>query len=82
MCGSSAPASRSPAPATTAPRLFTALSRACPMCRDSASPAVVMITDGQVHDVPAGAGRGASGEIGAPLHVLLSGRRTRTTAAS
>ncbi|MBI5164697.1 MAG: hypothetical protein HY985_12450 [Magnetospirillum sp.] len=31
---------------------------------------VVMITDGQVHDVPADLGRG----LGAPLHALLTGR--------
>ena len=44
------------------------------MCRGSASPRVVMITDGQVHDVPAGDAKTAAEAIGAPLHVLLSGQ--------
>src|SRR5205814_804214 len=35
--------------------------------------AVVMITDGQVHDLPAGEPPAAALEVGAPLHVLLSG---------
>src|SRR5438045_6235306 len=35
---------------------------------------VVMLTDGQVHDVPASDAAVAAQELGAPLHVLLSGR--------
>src|SRR3954464_8923222 len=36
--------------------------------------AVVMITDGQVHDVPASDPAAIAQELGTPLHVLLSGR--------
>jgi hypothetical protein len=36
--------------------------------------AVVMITDGQVHDVPVGDPKAAAETVGAPLHVLLSGK--------
>jgi hypothetical protein len=36
---------------------------------------VVMITDGQVHDVPAGEKASLAEAVGAPLHVLLSGRQ-------
>ena len=35
---------------------------------------VVMITDGEVHDVPAGDSKTLAQAVGAPLHVLLSGR--------
>jgi hypothetical protein len=35
---------------------------------------VVMITDGQVHDVPPGDPAAVAQELGAPLHVLLSGK--------
>ena len=35
---------------------------------------VVMITDGEVHDVPAGDFETLAQAVGAPLHVLLSGR--------
>ena len=35
---------------------------------------VVMITDGQVHDVPAGDANALAEAVGGPLHVLLSGR--------
>jgi hypothetical protein len=35
---------------------------------------IVMITDGQVHDIPAGDAKAAAESLGGPLHVLLSGR--------
>src|SRR5258706_9517072 len=35
---------------------------------------IVMLTDGQVHDVPGGDAAAAAQELGAPLHALLSGR--------
>src|SRR5262249_21311278 len=35
---------------------------------------IVMITDGKVHDVPAGEAKAAAEALGGPLHVLLSGR--------
>ena len=54
-------------------RLFTALSRAMSDVPRERLAGVVMITDGQVHDVPADA-KAASETIGAPLHVLLSGQ--------
>ena len=33
----------------------------------------MMITDGEVYDVPPGAAPAAAAQLGAPLHVLLSG---------
>src|SRR5438094_479819 len=36
--------------------------------------AVVMLTDGQVHDVPPGDAAAAAQQLGAPMHALLSGR--------
>src|SRR5689334_8837579 len=54
-------------------RLFTALTRAMSDVPRQRLAAVVMITDGQVHDVPAGDAKAAAETIGAPLHVLLSG---------
>ena len=39
----------------------------------------IMVTDGQVHDVPATA---AALGFNAPLHALITGKRARTTAAS
>jgi hypothetical protein len=54
-------------------RLFTALTRAMSDVPRERLAGVVMITDGQVHDVPADA-KAASETIGAPLHVLLSGQ--------
>ena len=52
-------------------RLFEALGRALADVPPDRVSGVVMITDGQVHDVPAGA---AALGFAAPLHVLLSGR--------
>src|SRR6516225_11948469 len=54
-------------------RLFTALGRAMSDVPRQRLAGVVMITDGQVHDVPAGDAKAAAETIGAPLHVLLSG---------
>ena len=54
-------------------RLFTALTRAMSDVPRERLAGVVMITDGQVHDVPADA-KAASETIGAPLHILLSGQ--------
>jgi hypothetical protein len=55
-------------------RLFTALTRAMSDVPRQRLAGVVMITDGQVHDVPAGDVKAAAEAVGAPLHVLLSGR--------
>jgi hypothetical protein len=55
-------------------RLFTALGRAMTDIPRQRLAAVIMITDGQVHDLPAGDVAAAAAELGAPLHVLLSGR--------
>jgi hypothetical protein len=55
-------------------RLFTALTRAMSDVPRQRLAGVVMITDGQVHDVPAGEVKAAAETVGAPLHVLLSGR--------
>jgi hypothetical protein len=54
-------------------RLFAALTRAMSDVPRERLAGVVMITDGQVHDVP-GDAKVAAETIGAPLHVLLSGR--------
>ncbi|MGD9614539.1 MAG: hypothetical protein AB7H90_15945 [Alphaproteobacteria bacterium] len=56
-------------------KLFTALSRSLADVPRQRLAGIVMITDGQVHDVPGIAPETAAGELGAPLHVLLSGRR-------
>ena len=55
-------------------RLFAALDRAMSDVPRQRLAGVVMITDGQVHDVPAGDASALSESVGAPLHVLLSGR--------
>jgi hypothetical protein len=55
-------------------RLFTSLGRTLSDIPRQRLAGVVMITDGQVHDVPSGAADTAASELGAPLHVLLSGR--------
>lgn len=52
-------------------RLFAALSRALTDVAPERVSAVVAITDGQVHDVPASLARYG---LAAPLHVLLTGR--------
>ena len=54
-------------------RLFTALTRAMSDVPRQRLAAVFMVTDGQVHDLPAGAAEAAAQELGTPLHVLLSG---------
>ncbi len=56
-------------------RLFTALSRSLADVPRQRLAGIVMITDGQVHDVPGPTPDAAAGELGAPLHVLLSGHR-------
>ena len=56
-------------------RLFTALSRSLADVPRQRLAGIVMITDGQVHDVPVAAPDATAGELGAPLHVLLSGHR-------
>src|SRR5262249_6370430 len=54
-------------------KLFTALDRAIADVPRQRLAGVVMITDGQVHDVPGGEPSAAAEALGAPLHVLLSG---------
>ncbi len=54
-------------------RLFAALGRTMSDIPRQRLAGVVMITDGQVHDLPAGEPAAAAQELGAPLHVLLSG---------
>ncbi|HTW52456.1 MAG TPA: hypothetical protein VME45_11255 [Stellaceae bacterium] len=54
-------------------RLFSALNRALADVPRQRLAGVVMITDGEVHDVPAGDVKAAAAQLGAPLHVLLSG---------
>ena len=54
-------------------RLFTALTRAMSDVPRQRLAGIVMITDGQVHDVPAGDAKAVAETIGAQLHVLLSG---------
>ncbi|HVC50864.1 MAG TPA: hypothetical protein VND87_02465 [Stellaceae bacterium] len=56
-------------------RLFTALSRAMSDVPRQRLAGVVMITDGEVHDVPTGTPAQLARRIGAPLHVLLSGHK-------
>ena len=56
-------------------RLFTALGHAMADIPRQRLSAVVMITDGQVHDVPTGDVAAYAKQLGAPLHVLLSGHR-------
>src|SRR3954447_22311331 len=56
-------------------RLFTALSRSLADMPRQRLAGIVMITDGQVHDLPVAAPDATANELGAPLHVLLSGHR-------
>src|SRR5262249_18992358 len=56
------------------PRLFAALTRALSDVPRQRLAGVVMITDGQVHDVPNGDTKALAEAVGAPLHALLSGR--------
>jgi len=55
-------------------RLFTALNRELADIPRQRLAGVMMITDGEVHDAPAGDAKAAAAQLGAPLHVLLSGR--------
>jgi hypothetical protein len=55
-------------------KLFNALDRAMSDVPRQRLAGVVMITDGQVHDVPSGDANALKEAVGAPLHVLLSGR--------
>src|SRR5947207_11779642 len=55
-------------------KLFTALARTMSDIPRQRLAAIIMITDGQVHDIPATAPAAAAQELGAPLHALLSGR--------
>jgi hypothetical protein len=54
-------------------RLFAALNRALADVPHQRLAGVIMITDGEVHDVPVGDAKTAAEQLGAPLHVLLSG---------
>jgi hypothetical protein len=54
-------------------RLFDALNRELADIPRQRLAGVVMITDGEVQDVPAGDAKTAAAQLGAPLHVLLSG---------
>ena len=54
-------------------RLFTALNRELADVPRERLAGVVMITDGEVHDAPVGDAKTAASQLGAPLHVLLSG---------
>jgi hypothetical protein len=54
-------------------RLFTALSRTMSNIPRQRLAAIIMITDGEVHDVPSTEPAATAQELGAPLHVLLSG---------
>ena len=56
-------------------RLFTAVGRTMSDIPRERLAAVVMLTDGEVHDVPTGDPKATAREIGAPLQVLLSGHR-------
>lgn len=53
-------------------QLFTALNRALADVPRQRLAGVAMVTDGQVHDVP---DEEAARELGAPVHVLLSGKK-------
>src|SRR5579862_7909418 len=54
-------------------KLFAALNRTMSDIPRQRLAAIIMITDGEVHDVPAGDPAATAQELGAPLHVLLSG---------
>ncbi len=54
-------------------KLFSALDRAMSDIPRQRLAGVVMITDGEVHDVPAGGAKALREAVPAPLHVLLSG---------
>src|SRR5216684_2042211 len=54
-------------------KLFTALGRTMSDIARQRLAAIIMITDGQVHDVPATDPAAIAQELGAPLQILLSG---------
>jgi hypothetical protein len=54
-------------------RLFTALNPELADVPRQRLAGVMMITDGEVHDIPPGGAKAAAERLGAPLHVLLSG---------
>jgi hypothetical protein len=54
-------------------RLFAALDRALSDVPRQRLAGILMITDGEVHDVPAGDAKALRQAVAAPLHVLLSG---------
>jgi hypothetical protein len=55
-------------------RLFAALNRAMSDVPRQRLAGIVMITDGEVHDVPTGDAKSLRQRVPAPLHVLLSGQ--------
>jgi hypothetical protein len=55
-------------------RLFTALGRTLSDIPRQRLAGIIMITDGQAHDVPVAPPEATARDLGAPLHVLLSGR--------
>jgi hypothetical protein len=55
-------------------RLFTALGRAMSDVPRERLAAVVLLTDGQIHDIPTGTAAEIAEQLGAPVHALLSGR--------
>ncbi|HTV45858.1 MAG TPA: hypothetical protein VMF05_11110 [Stellaceae bacterium] len=56
-------------------RLFAALDRAMADIPRQRLAGIVMITDGEVHDVPTGDAKALRQAVPAPLHVLLAGHR-------
>ena len=67
-----------PGAADQGTRLFAALDRAMSDVPRQRLAGVVMITDGEVDDVPHGDAKSLAQAVGAPLHVLLSGRPGET----
>jgi hypothetical protein len=63
-----------PGPGDDGTRLFTALNHALGDVPRQRLAGIVMITDGEVHDIPTGDAKTAAEQLGAPLHVLLSGK--------
>src|SRR3954471_6909783 len=63
-----------PGPGDDGPRLFTAIGRAMSDVPRERLAAIVMITDGEVHDVPTGPAAAIAQQLGAPVHGLLSGK--------
>ncbi len=55
-------------------RLFAAVARAMSDIPRQRLAGIVMLTDGEVHDAPAGPPKAIAEQLGAPLHVLLSGK--------